>query len=69
MTLDDLRDGSIVVLTIEQTADLLGMRRTATYESVRRGEIPSLKLGRRRLVPVPALLRMLDGETPQAVQI
>lgn len=46
-------------LTVEETADLLGMGRTAMYEAVRRGEVPSITLGRRVLVPVPALARML----------
>ena len=48
-----------ITLTIEETASLLGLGRTATYEAARRGQIPSRRLGRRLVVPVPALLEWL----------
>jgi excisionase family DNA binding protein len=48
------------VITIEQTAQLLGLGRTAAYDAVRRGELPSRRLGRRLVVPVPALLAWLE---------
>jgi excisionase family DNA binding protein len=47
-------------ITIEQTARLLGLGRTAAYDAARRGELPTRKLGRRLLVPVPALLTWLE---------
>ena len=47
------------VLTVEQAAALLGIGRSAAYEAVHRNEIPSLKIGRRLLVPISALERML----------
>jgi excisionase family DNA binding protein len=47
-------------------AALLGLGRTATYEAARRGEIPSRRLGRRVVVPVPALLDWLGVTTPAA---
>jgi excisionase family DNA binding protein len=46
-------------ITIEQTAELLGLGRTAAYEAARRGEFPTRRLGRRVVVPVPALLEWL----------
>lgn len=46
-------------ITIEQTAELLGLGRTAAYEAARRGEFPTRRLGRRIIVPVPALLEWL----------
>lgn len=46
-------------ITIEQTAELLGLGRTAAYEAARRGEFPTRRLGRRIVVPVPALLQWL----------
>jgi excisionase family DNA binding protein len=49
-------------LTIEETASLLGLGRTATYEAARRGQIPSRRLGRRIFVPIPALLDWLSSE-------
>jgi excisionase family DNA binding protein len=46
-------------ITIEQAAEVLGLGRTAAYDAVRRGELPSRWLGRRLIVPVPALLDWL----------
>lgn len=46
-------------ITIEQTAELLGLGRSAAYEAARRGEFPTHRLGRRIVVPVPALLEWL----------
>jgi excisionase family DNA binding protein len=48
-------------ITIEQTAQLLGLGRTAAYDAARRGELPTRRLGRRLLVPVPALLTWLEA--------
>lgn len=48
-------------ITIEQTAKLLGLGRTAAYEAARRGELPTRRLGWRPLVPVPALLDWLGA--------
>ena len=62
LTLDDIVDR--VTLTVEETASLLGMGRSAAYEAARRGQIPTRRLGRRLVVPVPALLTWLG--VPQA---
>lgn len=48
-------------ITIEQAAKLLGLGRTAAYEAARRGEFPTRRLGRRLVVPVPALLEWLGA--------
>ncbi len=53
--------GRQTTLTIEQTAALLGLGRTAAYEAARRGEIPTRRLGRRVIVPVAALLDWLGA--------
>lgn len=53
--------GRQATLTIEQTATLLGLGRTAAYEAARRGEFPTRRLGRRLIVPVPALLDWLGA--------
>jgi len=52
---------SQATLTIEQAAQLLGLGRTAAYEAARRGEFPTRRLGRRLIVPVPALLEWLGA--------
>ena len=65
-TLDNLEDR--ITLTVEEVASLLGLGRTATYEAARRGQLPSRRLGRRVVVPVPALLDWLgvDSNKPSA---
>lgn len=50
-------------ISVETAGKYLGIGRAAAYECVRNGEIPVLHLGRRLLVPVPALMKMLFGET------
>ena len=46
-------------LTVEQTARVLGLGRGLTYQLVREGRIPSIRLGRRLLVPRRQLEAML----------
>ena len=53
-----------ITLTVEEVAALLGLGRTAAYEAARRGEIPSRRLGRRVVIPVPALLAWLGADHP-----
>jgi excisionase family DNA binding protein len=53
------RSGRLTV-SVEQAARLLGISRGLAYTLVGRGEIPSLRLGRRIVVPRRALDRMLD---------
>ena len=48
-------------LTIPEAAQALGIGRNAGYEAARRGEIPTIRIGKRLLVPLPALERMLEG--------
>lgn len=40
-----------LVLTVEQTAKVLGLSRPAAYQAVASGEIPSIRIGRRILIP------------------
>jgi len=55
-----------LVYTVEEAATLLGISRSFAYEAVQRGDIPSMRIGRRILVPKAALERFLassaDGE-------
>lgn len=52
--------GDDLVLTVDETRALLKIGRTATYEAIRKGEIPSIRIGRRLLVPMARLKKMLD---------
>jgi excisionase family DNA binding protein len=38
-------------LTVDETAELLGISRGLAFQAVRRGELPSVRVGRRILVP------------------
>ena len=58
LRLEQLAGGATI--TVEQAATLLGVGRTATYEAARRGELSTRRLGRCLLVPVPALLALLE---------
>lgn len=48
-----------LVLTVEESGELLGISRALAYDLVRRGTIPSLRLGRRIVVPRHALSVLL----------
>jgi len=49
-----------LTVTVPEAAKLLGVGRNGAYEAIRRGEIPSIKIGKRILVPVAARERMLE---------
>jgi excisionase family DNA binding protein len=49
-----------LTLTVPEAGQLLGLGRSAAYEAARRKEIPTIRIGRRLLVPVP-LLRLMLG--------
>ena len=46
---------------METAARLLGIGRNAAYQAAKRGEIPTLRIGRRLLVPKVALDLMLKS--------
>lgn len=48
-------------LTIPEAAKALGICRNQAYEAARRGEIPTIKIGKRLLVPRAALDRLLQS--------
>jgi excisionase family DNA binding protein len=50
-----------LTLTVEEAAATLGISRASAYEAVRRGEIPSIRIGRRVLVPRVRLDRLLSA--------
>jgi excisionase family DNA binding protein len=55
-------------ITIEEAAVLLGIGRGTAYEAARRGELPTLRIGRRLLVPVAALDALLNAPTRHAAE-
>lgn len=58
LTLEDVRERA--TLSIDETAVVLGISRASAYASARSGDaFPVKRIGRRLLVPVPALLAWL----------
>jgi excisionase family DNA binding protein len=51
-----------LTMTVEAAARELGISRNTAYECARTGQIPTVRLGRRLLVPRAALEAMLRGE-------
>ena len=49
------------VYQVEHVAELLGIGINQCYSAVRSGAIPSIKIGRRILIPRARLLAMLNG--------
>lgn len=49
-------------LTVDETAELLGISRTCAYECIHRGEIPARRFGRRIVVIRRELERLLGGQ-------
>ena len=47
------------VYTVDQVAEILSISRPQAYLGVNRGEIPSIRVGKRILVPRAALEKML----------
>lgn len=55
---------SKLTLTVHEAAELLGISRAFAYELVARHELPSIRLGRRVVIPRKALEQLLDKESP-----
>lgn len=53
-----------LTMSVEEASAALGISRSLAYELVRRGEIPSLRLGRRIVVPVRALDELVEVGPP-----
>jgi excisionase family DNA binding protein len=61
MAIDQLLDSDPLppTLTVEQAGEFLGISRSAAYRAVSSGELPSVRIGRRLLVPTAKLLALL----------
>ena len=51
-----------MTVTVEEAATILGVGRNKAYEAARSGEIPTIRIGKRVLVPVASLERPLAIE-------
>lgn len=55
-----MNESDSLVLTPAETAKLLRIGRGTVYEQIRLGVIPSIRMGRRILVPKAPLMKMLE---------
>lgn len=61
ITLDEARQRAAI--SPDECRALLGLSRNAMYSALCRGDVESLRIGGRIVIPVPALLALL-GEKP-----
>jgi excisionase family DNA binding protein len=57
-------------ITVQEAGRRLGISRNTAYECAARGEIPTLRLGKRLVVPIKAFNRILEqgaGAAPSSV--
>ena len=50
---------SALTTSVPEAGKVLGLSRNAAYDAAKRGEIPTLKFGKRLVVPTAALRKML----------
>ncbi len=48
-------------ISVDEAAKILGIGRCTAYEGIHTGQIPSIRIGKRIVVPVDQLDRMLKG--------
>ena len=54
-----------LVMTVEEAGQKLGVSRAHAYKMAKEGLLPVLHLGRRAVVPIVALDKMLEAVKPQ----
>ncbi len=68
MRTDETEPGpEVLTVSVEHAAKQLGIGRSLGYDLVRKGVLPSIALGGRRVVPKAALTRMLEDAVNKAL--
>ena len=58
--------GERQVCTVEEAGKVLGLGRASSYQAAARGDIPTIRIGRRLLVPIKGLELLLEhGSFPR----
>lgn len=52
-----------LTLTVEEAGRLMGLSRASAYKAAARKELPTIRLGRRLVVPTGILMRMLGVDS------
>jgi excisionase family DNA binding protein len=58
-----------LTMSVEEAARLLGVGRNNAYVAARRGDIPTIRIGKRILVLREPLKRMLEGEPNRTEEV
>ena len=53
-----------MVMTVTECGELLGISRAQAYLMDKKGRLPVIRLGRRIVIPKPAIFKMLENATP-----
>ena len=70
MNLSDLTASDVpATITVDQAAEILQLSRDSVYEGVKRDQIPSLRVGRRIVLPVPRFLEWLGAKKDSTVVV
>lgn len=52
-------------VTVPEAGHLLGLAKASAYEAAHSGQLPTIRIGRRLLVPTAALRRLLEIDDPK----
>jgi predicted DNA-binding transcriptional regulator AlpA len=55
-----------LTVTVPEAGEMLGISRNAAYDCAARGDLPTIRLGKRLVVPRAARERMRNGNAPKA---
>lgn len=58
-----------LTVSIEKAAELLSISRAYGYKLADRGELPTVRIGRRRLVPMHALRALVGAPDPTTEEV
>ena len=61
-------DSKHLVYSVADAGKRLGLSRGLMYEAIRTGQIPSIRIGRRILIPCAALDHLLEGTDTNNIQ-
>jgi excisionase family DNA binding protein len=55
-----VEQGQKLLLTVEETTKILGISRSMTYEMIKQDQIPSIRLGRKIMIPRRKLIELIE---------
>lgn len=65
-SLHALNAGPAIAASIPESARIVGVSRSLIYKMLNEGRLPSVKIGRRRVIPIEALRAFIEAQTQKA---